>query len=444
MSDSGNFLTDQIIRSATSREKPYTIRDGRGLFLLVHPNGSKYFQLRVTVAGVRKLIQIGVYPKISIQEARKLARVKVDLLENGAEDKSSDKAQQAFVSYHQATDTGSVESPTTSSDQASVNKTSDEVNSHNHQTLEKEPVASQNSRDLFIPEEMKPTETPVSNTSSYKESRQLSSNSHLYHRETAEQHLSETLTDYVGDKEASQTNQNMESTQFGTELLNAEEELIEPIDLTRPKKIPEVNLTFDQIVYHPRQRTEFIGFFGKLNILIYQKLHQVKKSFIQLIHFVRNQSLQILAKLTFVVVRRIKQFKQSLKYLFDLLSRIFINNIQRIKQNISRFYSLDLARQTLQFPQLILLRIKNKGLRVAEKIITAIGKILLAFRSAMKTLQLVPAEIKSRIKTHLNAMNNLKIRSNHLLSRSRMNHALELRGNYILALLLIVISHIIK
>ena len=96
MSDSGNFLTDQIIRSATSREKPYTIRDGRGLFLLVHPNGSKYFQLRVTVAGVRKLIQIGVYPKISIQEARKLARVKVDLLENGAEDKSSDKAQQAF------------------------------------------------------------------------------------------------------------------------------------------------------------------------------------------------------------------------------------------------------------------------------------------------------------------------------------------------------------
>jgi hypothetical protein len=67
------LLTDDIILQAPTREKPYTIRDGRGLFVLVHPNGSRYFQMRATVAGKRKLMQLGVYPQISIEEARALS-----------------------------------------------------------------------------------------------------------------------------------------------------------------------------------------------------------------------------------------------------------------------------------------------------------------------------------------------------------------------------------
>lgn len=73
-----NLLTDEMVRDAPTKKKPYTIRDGRGLFVLVHQNGSRYFQLRATVHGKRKLMQIGVYPTISIAEARVLAAQRLE------------------------------------------------------------------------------------------------------------------------------------------------------------------------------------------------------------------------------------------------------------------------------------------------------------------------------------------------------------------------------
>lgn len=73
MDSISNLLTDEILQSAPAKKKAYTIRDGRGLFVLIHPNGSRYFQLRATVDGKRKLMQLGVYPALSIDEARMLA-----------------------------------------------------------------------------------------------------------------------------------------------------------------------------------------------------------------------------------------------------------------------------------------------------------------------------------------------------------------------------------
>ena len=73
MDSISNLLTDEILQSAPTKKKAYTIRDGRGLFVLIHPNGSRYFQLRATVDGKRKLMQLGVYPALSIDEARMLA-----------------------------------------------------------------------------------------------------------------------------------------------------------------------------------------------------------------------------------------------------------------------------------------------------------------------------------------------------------------------------------
>jgi integrase len=77
------LLDDFLIKAAKPKAKPYTLRDGEGLFLLVHTNGSKYFQLRTTLNGKAKLIQLGVYPMLSLSEARvqaaeKLKQVKVD------------------------------------------------------------------------------------------------------------------------------------------------------------------------------------------------------------------------------------------------------------------------------------------------------------------------------------------------------------------------------
>ncbi len=75
------LLDDKKISNAKHKEKPYTLRDGKGLFVLLHPNGSKYFQLRTTVNGNPKLIQIGVYGDITLSEARDLAREKRRLAE---------------------------------------------------------------------------------------------------------------------------------------------------------------------------------------------------------------------------------------------------------------------------------------------------------------------------------------------------------------------------
>ena len=71
-----DLLDDLTIKAAKPRAKQYTLRDGNGLFLLIHPNGSKYFQLRTTLHSKRKLIQLGVYPELPLSEARNQSRDK--------------------------------------------------------------------------------------------------------------------------------------------------------------------------------------------------------------------------------------------------------------------------------------------------------------------------------------------------------------------------------
>ena len=40
-----NALTDRKIVNAKTSDKQYKLFDGKGLFLLIHPNGSKYSPL---------------------------------------------------------------------------------------------------------------------------------------------------------------------------------------------------------------------------------------------------------------------------------------------------------------------------------------------------------------------------------------------------------------
>ncbi len=77
-----DLLDDLTIKASEPKDKQFTLRDGNGLFLLVHPNGSKYFQLRTTLHGKPKLIQLGTYPKLSLKDARIMAREKYDLVKS--------------------------------------------------------------------------------------------------------------------------------------------------------------------------------------------------------------------------------------------------------------------------------------------------------------------------------------------------------------------------
>lgn len=62
-------LTDTAIRKATAT-KPTKLADGGGLYVLVSPNGSKWWRLDYRFDGRRKTISLGVYPETPLAEAR--------------------------------------------------------------------------------------------------------------------------------------------------------------------------------------------------------------------------------------------------------------------------------------------------------------------------------------------------------------------------------------
>ena len=78
-------LTELEIKKAKPETKAYKLTDGGGLFLLVHTNGSKYWRLRYRVGGKEKLLAIGVYPDVTLSEARERREQARKLLANGAD-----------------------------------------------------------------------------------------------------------------------------------------------------------------------------------------------------------------------------------------------------------------------------------------------------------------------------------------------------------------------
>jgi integrase len=78
-------LTKLVCEQAKPKEKAYTLADGDGLSLEVAPNGSKYWIVRYNQNGKPCRKSLGVYPRLSIKEAReKNFQLRKDL-DNGAE-----------------------------------------------------------------------------------------------------------------------------------------------------------------------------------------------------------------------------------------------------------------------------------------------------------------------------------------------------------------------
>ncbi len=63
-------LNEVQIRRAKPEDKPYTLGDGQGLSLLIELNGSKSLRFRYRYAGKPKMISLGVYPTITLADAR--------------------------------------------------------------------------------------------------------------------------------------------------------------------------------------------------------------------------------------------------------------------------------------------------------------------------------------------------------------------------------------
>lgn len=63
-------LTDIKCKTAQPKEKIYKLSDEKGLYLQVNPNGSKYWRLKYRFDGKEKKLSFGVYPELSLKEAR--------------------------------------------------------------------------------------------------------------------------------------------------------------------------------------------------------------------------------------------------------------------------------------------------------------------------------------------------------------------------------------
>ncbi|ECG7915090.1 tyrosine-type recombinase/integrase [Salmonella enterica subsp. enterica serovar Typhimurium] len=67
------MLTIKQIDAAKPKDKPYRLLDSNGLYLYVPVTGKKVWQLRYKLDGKEKVLTVGKYPLMSLQEAREKA-----------------------------------------------------------------------------------------------------------------------------------------------------------------------------------------------------------------------------------------------------------------------------------------------------------------------------------------------------------------------------------
>ncbi|HGN2032282.1 TPA: tyrosine-type recombinase/integrase [Proteus mirabilis] len=91
-------LTDMAIKKAKPREKVYSLGDGNGLSLIVEPNGSKGWRFRYQFNGKSKMISLGIYPVITLNEAREKRDNARKLVANGVDPSEARKEERNKVS----------------------------------------------------------------------------------------------------------------------------------------------------------------------------------------------------------------------------------------------------------------------------------------------------------------------------------------------------------
>jgi len=77
------MLTTAAVTAARPRPRAYKVYDERGLFLYVAPTGLKSFRLRYRLNGREKLLTIGSWPEVSLDDARRSAEAARRLVEQG-------------------------------------------------------------------------------------------------------------------------------------------------------------------------------------------------------------------------------------------------------------------------------------------------------------------------------------------------------------------------
>jgi integrase len=90
-----DFLTDTRIRSARPKARPYKLRDGGGLYLLITPSDSRQWRLRYRVQGRESMVSLGTYPATSLKAARGRRTQMRAALEAGQDPAAERRAERA-------------------------------------------------------------------------------------------------------------------------------------------------------------------------------------------------------------------------------------------------------------------------------------------------------------------------------------------------------------
>lgn len=90
-------LTDTRIRNARPTAKSYKLSDGGGMYLLVTSDSARYWRLDYRFAGKRRTLALGVYPTVTLSDARRRREDARRLLDQNLDPGAAKKANRRKV-----------------------------------------------------------------------------------------------------------------------------------------------------------------------------------------------------------------------------------------------------------------------------------------------------------------------------------------------------------
>ena len=101
MPPSPGKLNEAVLSSLQTKEKQYRLSDGKGLYLVVTPRGKTWWRFKYRFAGRENQISLGVYPHVSLPEARKRLGIARGLLAKDL-DPSLERKKEKLLTKEQA------------------------------------------------------------------------------------------------------------------------------------------------------------------------------------------------------------------------------------------------------------------------------------------------------------------------------------------------------
>lgn len=86
-------LTARQIEAAKPKDKPYKLADGGGLYVEVSSKGAKYWRMKYRYGGKEKRLAFGIYPRVSLADARERREVAKKILAAGGDPGEVKKAE---------------------------------------------------------------------------------------------------------------------------------------------------------------------------------------------------------------------------------------------------------------------------------------------------------------------------------------------------------------